>query len=110
MTIFRHRSLSHLLGPFTKVPRREAVCGKAANWRAGGRQQIQGGVNVTGNVLHLDCDVVLWAAGLWVVFIQTANFIVCRFYLSQANNRQKTQLLPARPLGPTLPPLSPYQM
>lgn len=41
--------------------------GRAACWRAGGRQQIQAGANFTGNVLHLDCGVVLRALGLWVV-------------------------------------------
>lgn len=36
--------------------------------------------------------IVVWVCGLWVYgcFIQTVNFIVCRFYLSQANNRKKT--------------------
>lgn len=65
VTIICHRRLSHLSSPFTKVPSREVVCGKG--WRAGGRQQIQAGANFTGNVLHLDCGVVLRVMGLWVV-------------------------------------------
>lgn len=76
-TIVWHRSLSHLPSPFTEVPRREAVCGKAASWRAGGRQQIQAGADFTGSVLHLDCSVVLWVTGLWVFYPN------CEFYCMQ---------------------------
>lgn len=67
MTTIWLRSLSHLPRPFTKVLRREAVCRRAAGWRAGGRQQIQAGANFTGNVLHFDHGVVLRVMGLWVV-------------------------------------------
>lgn len=45
------------------------------------------------NFLEVFCIlIVVWFYGLWVYgrFIQTVNFIVCRFYLSQASNRQKT--------------------
>lgn len=102
--------LSHLSSPFSKVPSGRRPCGKGCllegRWAPAdpGRSK-----------LYWKCFASrLWCgftgSGFMGGFIQTVNFIVCRFYLSQANNRQKTQLPSARPLGPALPPWSPYQM
>lgn len=53
------------------------VGGKAASWRADGRQQIQAGAKFPGSVLHLDCGVVLWVMGLWAFYPN------CEFYCMQ---------------------------